>query len=317
MNKLIKILLIVVIVLICVGLIIFAVAMIFKHTTADKIEYENVEYEMLEYFDTIRIDTTAADIVFIASDDEKCRVVCYEPQCLKHSVSVMNKVLSVAATDDRKWYERLSLSFDTPKLTIYLPREEYDYLIIDEDVGNIELPSVFNFKNLRIKTNAGDVNCGASSEQLKIELSSGNISLENITAQTIHASVTSGTITVSKATCDGDIWLDVNTGTTKLDNVRCKNLTSDGNTGGINLNDVIVAESLSVVRSTGSIKFENCDANEIFVKTSTGDVRGTLLSEKIFIAQTKTGKLDVPQSTIGGKCEVVTSTGNIEFKINN
>ena len=51
------------------------------------------------------------------------------------------------------------------------------------------------------------------------------------------------------------------------------------------------------------------------VNTSTGDVNGTLLSEKIFITDTSTGRVSVPKTTSGGKCEITTSTGDINIGI--
>ena len=51
------------------------------------------------------------------------------------------------------------------------------------------------------------------------------------------------------------------------------------------------------------------------VTTDTGDVKGTLLSDKIFFAETKTGRKDVPKTTAGGKCEIKTDTGDIIISV--
>ena len=63
--------------------------------------------------------------------------------------------------------------------------------------------------------------------------------------------------------------------------------------------------------------FEGSDAAEIFVQTSTGDVEGSLLSSKVFIANTDTGKVDVPKSITGGRCEITTDTGDIRISVIN
>lgn len=60
--------------------------------------------------------------------------------------------------------------------------------------------------------------------------------------------------------------------------------------------------------------FIGCDAAEIYVKTSTGDVTGSLLSGKSFVTDTSTGEVNVPASS-GGKCEIKTSTGNIKISV--
>ena len=47
----------------------------------------------------------------------------------------------------------------------------------------------------------------------------------------------------------------------------------------------------------------------------TGDVEGSLLSEKIFYTETSIGNIRVPKGTSGGMCEVETDTGDISFTI--
>ncbi len=77
----------------------------------------------------------------------------------------------------------------------------------------------------------------------------------------------------------------------------------------------ITKEKMSIKRSTGDIRFDGSDATEIFVETDTGDVTGTLISEKVFIARTDTGRINVPKTTNGGKCEINTDTGDIKLEI--
>ena len=61
------------------------------------------------------------------------------------------------------------------------------------------------------------------------------------------------------------------------------------------------------------MKFKDVDAKDVSVTTDTGDVRGNLLSDKIFFTRTDTGEISVPQTTTGGKCEIMTSTGDIRL----
>ena len=77
----------------------------------------------------------------------------------------------------------------------------------------------------------------------------------------------------------------------------------------------VIAEKFSTERSTDDVKFDGSDATEIFVKTDTGDITGSLLSGKIFIAQSDTGDVDVPKSVDSGRCEINTDTGDIEITI--
>lgn len=81
------------------------------------------------------------------------------------------------------------------------------------------------------------------------------------------------------------------------------------------LKHVITADRFSIERSTGDVKFEGCDAAELYVKTTTGSVSGTLLTDKVFLTDTKTGSVDVPGTVTGGRCEIRTNTGDIKVKI--
>ena len=56
-------------------------------------------------------------------------------------------------------------------------------------------------------------------------------------------------------------------------------------------------------------------AAEILIKTDTGDVKGSLLSEKVFVVQTDTGSIDVPKTVSGGRCEITTDTGDIKISL--
>ena len=90
--------------------------------------------------------------------------------------------------------------------------------------------------------------------------------------------------------------------------------SSSGDTGDILLSHVIATERLSIERGTGDVKVESCDAAEIFIETDTGDVTGTLLSDKVFVVETDTGRIDVPKTSNGGRCEIITDTGDILIK---
>ena len=100
-----------------------------------------------------------------------------------------------------------------------------------------------------------------------------------------------------------------------MEDVQCRHLLSDGDTGDMTLRNVVVGKTLSIERSTGGITFDKCDAAEMVVKTDTGDVKGSLLSDKVFLAQSDTGRVDVPGTASGGTCEITTDTGHIHITI--
>ena len=46
-----------------------------------------------------------------------------------------------------------------------------------------------------------------------------------------------------------------------------------------------------------------------------GDVVGTLLTAKIFIPSSSSGDVEVPKTVTGGRCEIVTDTGDIRISL--
>ena len=230
----------------------------FDFGVLNTVKYETKTYETEEEFSAVSIEVSTENIVFLPSEDGKCRIVSSESEKIKHDVTVEDGTLSIKLNDGRKWYEYLGFALGAGDVTIYLPNKVYNSLKIDVSTGDIK---------------------------------------------------------ISDLTFDGDVEINVSTGKAELDNVNCKNFISDGSTGNVKLNNVIATEKFTIKRSTGDIKFQGCDAGEIFVKTSTGDVTGSLLSEKNFKTDTSTGKINVPHTTSGGTCEITTSTGDIKIEI--
>lgn len=307
------------IVLVIVGLIVFAGIMSaynWDFTRLSTEQYETNTYDIKEKITGISINTNTADVVFVPTDDGTAKVVCYESVNLKHSVSVSEDTLNVTPVDQRKWYEYIGISFNTPKITVYMPKGEYASLSVKSSTGDVEIPDGFKFRNVDITESTGDVTSFATASGfVKIKTSTGDIKIENITASEIDFAVTTGKVTVTDVNCSGEINVKVSTGKAVLSDVKCENLTSSGSTGKLSLKDVIVSEKLSVKRSTGDVKLDRCDAGEVNITTDTGDIRGTLLSDKVFIAKSDTGKVNVPKTVVGGRCELTTDTGNIIIDI--
>ena len=114
-------------------------------------------------------------------------------------------------------------------------------------------------------------------------------------------------------------YLDINFCTPKitvyLGKSEWSNISLETDTGNILLDNIIATGKLSIETDTGNVNLEACDASEVFIKTDTGHIKGGLLSEKVFIAHTDTGRIDVPKTVTGGRCEVETDTGDIKITI--
>lgn len=307
-------------VLVLVGLIGFCCAMTINRwdfKRMNTMKYETNTYDVNEDFQNIAINTDTDDIIFALSKDGTCKVVCVEREKVRHTVKVQEDTLSITVTDSRNWMDNLfSFSAEVPKITVFLPESRYGALQVRESTGDIDLPEDFSFESIDIKASTGDVNCGASAAGLlQIRLSTGDIRMNQVSAEDLTLSVTTGHVDVTSAVCRGHFDLTVSTGKSELTDIRCRSFSTKGDTGNIKMDSLIAEESISVERTTGKVKFEKCDAAEIFIETDTGDVAGTLLSDKVFITESDTGRIDVPKTITGGRCEITTDTGDIKVSV--
>ncbi len=278
-------------------------------------KYETNCYEISESYENISITADTARIAFVPSTDGKTTVTAFEHKNAKHALSVKDGVLTLSLDDQRKWYKHI-FDFKAPKITVAVPAGEYGTLEIHSKTGRVEIAKDFLFESVDIALSTGDVEYYASaSGAVNIKTSTGDILVENISVGSLALSVSTGEIDASGVRCAGELSVSVSTGDTELEDIRAKTFVSSGNTGDLTLHGVIIEETLSVKRSTGDVRFEGCDAAEILVTTTTGSVRGTLLSEKVFFVRTDTGRIDVPKTVNGGRCEIETDTGNIKITL--
>ena len=274
---------------------------------------ETNTYEVSDPFQAVSIEVDTEDVTFLPSDNGQCKVVCFEDINVKHSVTVENDTLTVKAQDERKWYDYLTLmGSGNPTITVYLPQTEYTALSIETDTGDVKIPKDFTFDSVTVSGDTNDVECFASVKNtLTVKVTTGDIFLKNLTAGTVDLTTTTGDIELTSVSVENDLKIAVDTGDVELSDVTCKNFISTGDTGDLEMKNVLVTEKMSIERDTGDVDFERCDAGEIFIKTSTGDVEGSLLTEKNFQADSNTGKKHIPDTKVGGKCEIVSSTGDI------
>lgn len=278
MLKKTKIWLIIATVLLVVGLVMFSLVMSalnWDFTKLSTSEFYTNTHNISQEFSNISINTDTADISFVASENLEYKVVCHEEENTKHTLNIKDGTLFIKAVDKRKWYNYVGVNFSTPKITVFIPQGEYGKLAINSSTSDIKIPKEFKFQNIDISLSTGDV--------------------------------------INYASALDDIKIKVSTGDININNVSCGNFVSNGSTGDISLKNVIATEKFSIKRSTGDINFDGCDAKEIFVETDTGSVSGSLLSNKVFKAESDTGYINVPKTVSGGRCEIITDTGDIKI----
>ena len=324
-------------VLLFVGVLIFSVTMSilgWKFTKLDKEETQMQGTEIRSPFQNIVIKSGEADIELIAADAYTVKVECNEKKNYTEYITVEGDTLIIESKDTRAWYEKL-FSFTTPVIRVYLPRGEYGTLTVENDTGDFKSSGAFVFESIAIKQNTGDVSLASSAHgAITIHLSTADAKLHDISAGAVSVTTSTGDICLATVECPGAIDLYLTTGECELSSLRCDTLSAKTGTGDIDvskvrattitiavdtgeveLSDAIATGTLTVTSDTGDVSLDASDAGEIFITTKTGDIQGTLLTEKIFLIVPGTGRVDVPKTVSGGRCELETETGNIIISI--
>lgn len=210
-------------------------------------------------------------------------------------------------------------------------------LDVEISTGCIRLNSVVASGDVNVKVSTGDIlisNMGCNnftshgdtgnilidranvSGNAAVERSTGDVIINGtVCSGNISTVTTTGKTELNGITCECDINIAISTGKCGLFDVTCAGLTTTGDTGSIIMSNVIANGNLSIERGTGDVTFDACDASVVKIVTDTGDVEGSLLTDKIFSTKTSTGKIDIPESNGDGRCNVETSTGNIKIEI--
>ena len=307
------------IVLLVVGVVICGVAFAasgFEMKKMGTTSYETRTEEIKKPFRNISIKTNVDDVTLAPSTDGKCTVVLLEDEKNRHEVTVEGETLTITSNDNGGWFDFLNFAFESPSVTVYLPANEYAALSIDATTSDVRLPEGITFDSIRAVVSTGNVFCCSSAKDvMELEATTGKIDVADSSAGQMGLSVTTGDVKVSSVACEGLIDANVTTGGMKLEDIVCMDLQSTGSTGDLVMKNVIGTGEFRLERSTGDIRMESCDAASIIAKTSTGDVVGSLKTDKVFLTESGTGDVEVPRTTSGGVCDITTGTGDIQIEI--
>lgn len=303
MKKGVKILIFVAIGVIILGIGICALSMAIgglnpqNYSFGEAVEMQTKNIAVKDGFSSVDIDLEVGDIIFVPSDDDSCTVEAYTAEKADFSAEVRDGTLYIVCKDGRKWYERFSLfTSDKEKLTVTLPAKDYALLNIKAVTGDIHIPGDFTFENAAVKSTTGD---GEFSANVKEKLS---------------YNVVTGDLSISD-TQPKELSVNFSTGDLNLSDISCGSLSVTGVTGDIKLSDTVSKEDTKIKNVTGDLVFSSCDAKNISVDVTSGDIKGTLLSEKAFNAKTVTGDVNVPDTSADGACEIKVVTGDITMDI--
>lgn len=304
--------------LILFGLIIGAVGLVLMDFDFNSLNTEKVIEKMhnvTEKFESVSIRTKTAKVNILVSDGDECRVQINEKENVFYTVSVEDGTLTIKENDTRRWYNYIGIIQTSNVINLYMPAGAYNSLNIGIDTGDVKVEAGFEFDTVIIDGDTSDIELYSNvKSKLECETDTGDIKISGANASVISLETDTGSIDIANITA-GDIKLEGSTSKLKLQNINCKNIEIESGTGKANLIGVIAENSMKIEVATCDVYLDACDAADINIKTGTGDVEGTLLTNKVFVANSGTGKIQVPESYEGGKCNIKTGTGDIKISI--
>lgn len=315
-----KILLIVAVVSVAAGLLLclgaFA-AMGFTFTRLNSLTFETRTYTVEEPFDDLLVEGAECDVRLLPSEDGSCRIVCRESDRIDHTVQVVNGCLTIERVDHRKWYEHIiGIYWGRMEVAIYLPESAYASLSVTSVSGNVEIPADFSFTEAKVQSTSGNIRFFASVENgLSAKTVSGDMNMRNVSPKSLRVQSTSGDITIASVHVAEELIAKTVSGDLDFSAIDCGSLDANTTSGEVECSALRASGSLRIKTVSGDVELRGCDADTLWIKTTSGDVSGSLLTEKIFITDTTSGRVRVPPSASGGKCEVTTTSGDIGLTI--
>ncbi len=276
--------------------------------------YTKTYYESADVTN-ISIKGESSKVILIPYEEDECKIVCTEAERITHEIEAKDGTLYIEKHDTRRWYEHIGVFIGDMTIEVYLPETEYNKLTVENSSGSVVVPEGFFFNEADIENSSGGVEFRASADRVCVDVSSGSIKINGVSAADMKLRSSSGSIKVDGTECE-EMDISASSGAVKLSDVECTNVTAECSSGSVALTNVIAAGKMKAKTSSGSVKLSGSDAYEIEIRTSSGSVSGTLLTDKMFDARSGSGSVKVPASVAdSGFCVIETSSGSIKISI--
>lgn len=304
-------------VIICGGVLLLYDNFAFDFENNGNVSYAERTETLSEKFVNVDADSLSGGIELFPSSADECVIECSESDNVRFDIKVDGDTLMVKRIDTRKWYQFIRIGFSKEYIKIYLPQGEYKDIALKTSSGKIVVNDGLTCDNLTATSTSGSIRAYTLNAEDTIELysTSGSVVADTITAKNLTTSSTSGKTTIGNLEISGALDANATSGNIEISQVNCNSVSVDNSSGSIVLSGVISESSFDVSNTSGKIELLGCDAQSLDIKNISGGVRGTLLSDKVFVASSTSGKVRVPDTTQGGVCKVRTTSGSIDIDI--
>ena len=252
----------------------------------------------------IKIDVFSEDVKIVPTNESQCRILYPDDESVKYEADLDGDTVTITAEkEDDIWN--------------FFAGAVYDHI-------TIELP-IYDGYNIEANTSSGKIDVSVTSENGSIKLSSSSGDIEFFgAAKDISVKTESGDIEFHGAkAASGNIKIESSSGEVDVENVECDTLSvitksGDADVSGIKSMHAGQLSSFAVYIETqsGEVSFEDVFAPATSIITGSGDVEGEIRDEYIFQANSRSGRIRVPQSSMNAKylLKIETGSGDIEIE---
>jgi lia operon protein LiaG len=162
------------------------------------------------------------------------------------------KVNIAVFRDDNEWFSGFNLNSGNVDLNLKLPEKLYESIDINLSSGDMNLNEI-QAKEVTLNTSSGDINVEKSEVEKKLSINSqsGDLMLQNLKAESLHVDLASGDSNIKHA--------------------ETKSVVLSSKSGNVGMNDV--KGEMEVAVSSGDTKIVNKEMNSnIKIESTSGDV---------------------------------------------
>ncbi len=265
-------------------------------------KYEKVEKTIeTDGLNLLTVDSQVEDITLAKADGDKFTLTYYEGKRLEHTVDNLTE----------------------GKLTLYTKRQTQFLNFWVNRYAAYRAITVGITQNytgaLIIKTTTGDIKANGIKSLSGVEISTktGNTRLSGTVAETLKVTSSTGNITVEGGEFSSGVTVNSSTGNVSVNGAKAEGVTVKVTTGKVSVN--ADCKTLSLTATTGDVTFSEITASDIFLKTTTGNIEGSIRGEEKdydIECDTRTGDCNLKNRAVEGGKKLVASasTGDIKIK---
>lgn len=272
-----------------------------------------------EPFDSLSVRAGSHQVRLLPSEDGACRVEWNESERSRVQVAVKGGTLEAVEKTTGGAFGPVGFFWGTSaqlSITIRLPEAEYLALTVETSSGDVEVPEGFRFWTVRLDSTSGSLRFFSQvSKELHMRSTSGDQELAGASPALAEMDSISGCLLLRSCEC-GALSASATSGEIRLENCRGGSLTLSNTSGGLELDTCRFSGAASLETVSGDIRFSDLDAGSLSFDAVSGSVEGTLLSGKVFQADTVSGRISLPTADpSGGLCAAETTSGDIDIRL--